>query len=128
MKIQFNKNYFIGLLVFLLTELLIVTYLSEGFIRFTFGDFLVVMLVYCFLKSFVNIKPIIAAIVVLIFSFVVEFSQLFNLISLLNLQNYQIAKLILGSTFQIGDLVAYIFGVLTILFIENKIFYSKPST
>lgn len=121
MKIQFNINYFIGFLTLLLAEALIASYLSEGFIRFTFGDFLVVILIYCFIKSFLNIKPTPTAIGVLIFAFAVEFSQLFNLIELFNLQNNQIARLILGSTFQIGDLVSYTLGVITIIIIESKI-------
>jgi len=121
MKIQFNRNYFIGFLIILIAEIIIASFLSDGFIRFTFGDFLVVMLVYCFVKSFINLKPTTAAISVLIFTFVVEFFQLFNFIELLNLQNNHIAKLILGSTFQIGDLIAYTLGVFTIIIIESKI-------
>ncbi|MDU8885361.1 DUF2809 domain-containing protein [Yeosuana sp. MJ-SS3] len=128
MKIYFNKTYFLLFLILLFVETAIVCFFSKGFIRFTFGDFLVVMLVYCFVKSFLNVKPIIAAFGVLIFAFAVEFSQLFNLIGIINLQNNLIAKLILGSTFQIGDLIAYTLGVITITIIENKVSYSKPST
>lgn len=104
----------------LIIEVVIALLLSEGFIRSTFGDFLVVMLIYCFIKSFTNINPLPAAIGVLIFAFTVEFLQLLNLTEMLKLQNNSIAQVVLGTTFQITDLFAYFFGTITILIIEYK--------
>ena len=102
--------------------------------RSTFGDFLVVILVYCFVKSFANSKPKYVAIGVLVFAFCVEFLQLSNLLKFLHLQENTVAKTILGSTFQISDLIAYTLGIITILIAEYKILpwvrkhYSNPST
>jgi hypothetical protein len=42
-----------------------------------------------------------------------------NLLSHLNLQNNTIAKLVLGSTFQTSDLIAYTLGIITVLIIEK---------
>lgn len=120
-KFNFNKNYFIGFVFLFLIESLIAIYLKKGFIRHTFGDVLVVILLYCFIKSFFNLKPIYVVLGVLIFAFIIEFLQLSPLLELLNLQNNHIAKLVLGSTFQISDLVAYCFGAITILLFENII-------
>ena len=121
MKLQFNKTYFIIFIILFIIEVLIATYLKTGFIRHTFGDFLIVILLYCFIKSFIAIKPIPTAIYVLIISFIIEFLQMGNLLYHLNLQNSDLAKLILGSTFQISDLVAYSLGTITVLIIENII-------
>ena len=74
---------------------------------------------YSFIKSFISIKPIPIAICVLIISFVIEFLQMGNLLSHLNLQNNTIAKLVLGSTFQTSDLIAYTLGIITVLIIEK---------
>ncbi|MFL0352216.1 DUF2809 domain-containing protein [Xanthomarina sp. GH4-25] len=71
------------------------------------------------MKSFLSIKPLIAAISVLIISFSIEFLQMGNLLYHLNLQNNTIAKLVLGSTFQTSDLVAYTLGIITVLIIEK---------
>ena len=117
---QFNKTYLLLFLLLFLVEAAIAYYLKDGFIRHTFGDYLVVIMLYLFLKSFIKIKPISASVVVLLIAFVVEFLQLTSFLEFFNLENNYCAKLILGSTFQISDLLAYTLGVLTIIAIENK--------
>jgi len=107
--------------VLLIIEVSIAILFSEGFIRSTFGDFLVVILIYCFIKSFTNIKPLPAVAGVLIFAFTVEFLQLLNLVDILNIHDNTIARIVLGTTFQVTDLFAYFFGTMAILIIEYKI-------
>lgn len=124
MKYAFNKIYFFIFLILLATEVLIAVNLESGFIRHTFGDFLIVILLYCFVKTFVQIKPIYLAVGVLAFSFFVEFLQLFNFLIVLGLEQNSLAKLILGSTFHLSDLFAYTLGILTILIIDLQ-FSSK---
>ena len=118
MKLKFKPYYFIGFLILFVVEAMIAFFLKDGFIRHTFGDFLIVILMYCFLKSFWNSNSIKVAITVLVIAFIVEFLQLFQLLKFLHLENNQVAKLVLGSTFQISDLVAYCLGILMILLIE----------
>lgn len=121
MKLHFNKTYFLCFLILFIIEVLIATFLKTGFIRHTFGDFLIVILLYCFAKSFINAEPIPVALAVLVFAFIIEFLQMGNLLRYLNLENNSIAILVLGSTFQTSDLVAYTLGILTVLFFELKI-------
>ena len=123
-KFKFNKFYFFAFLLVLFAEIGIATFIKKGFIRSTFGDYLVVILIYCFVKSFVISKPFYVAIGVLIFAFVVEFMQLSNILVPLKLENNILAKTILGSTFHITDLVAYILGIATILIAEYKNYFS----
>lgn len=77
MKLQFNKKYLIIALIIFTIEVLIATYLKHGFIRYTFGDYLVVILLYCFCKSFINTRPIIIAILVLIITLLYFFLEYF---------------------------------------------------
>jgi len=121
LRLQFNKTYFFCFIGLFLIETAIALFITNRFISSTFGDVLVVMLLYCFIKSFINIKPISIAIVVLMFSFTIEFLQLFKLTEILNPYHNPIIKVILGSTFQVSDLFAYSFGILTILILEYKI-------
>lgn len=118
---KFNKHYFLLFLFVFSIEVCIAYFLKTGFIRHTFGDFLVVILLYCFLKSFLNIKPITMALLVLIISFTIEFLQLTPFLEWLNLHNNTLAKTVLGSTFHISDLVAYTLGVITIIIAESKL-------
>jgi hypothetical protein len=117
---QFNLKYFILFLILFLSEIIIAKY-TTGFIRHTFGDYLCVILIYAFIKSFVKISNLKTAIIVLLIAYLVEFLQLTNLQNLYPDEYANTLKLILGTSFSIGDLVAYTLGIITTLFIENKI-------
>jgi hypothetical protein len=116
---QFNRNYFILTILLFLTEIAIAIYVHDDFIRPYFGDFLVVILLYCFVKSFVKVSVLIAASFVLIFSFGIEIAQYFNMVEKLGLQHSKIARVVLGNSFAWMDLLAYVLGILTVIGIET---------
>ncbi|WP_452227916.1 MULTISPECIES: ribosomal maturation YjgA family protein [unclassified Lacinutrix] len=120
MKFKRNNKYIIASILLFAVEALIAIFLKDGFIRHTFGDYLVVILMYCMFKSFIKTKPFYIAIAVLIIAYGIEFLQRTNFLEVLNLQNNRLAILILGSTFSISDLLAYTLGVITILIFEHK--------
>lgn len=120
MTFYFNKKYFYWFLLLFCIEFSIAYFLKGGFIRHTFGDVLAVIMVYCLLKSFMNVKPLLLGIFVLTISFCVEYLQYFQLIKRLDLQNNEIAKVVLGNTYHILDLLAYIIGITSVLILESK--------
>ncbi|MCL5129987.1 DUF2809 domain-containing protein [Algibacter sp. L4_22] len=124
MTYKLNKISLTLAVLLLLTEILIALYFKTGFIRYTVGDFLSTILLYCFFKSFLKINHFKLGAVVLFIAFLIEFAQYFNLLKLLNLEDHKLLTIILGSTFQVGDLVAYTFGIITVLIIEQL--NSKP--
>ena len=115
---KFNLNYFILFLTLLATEILIAKY-ATGFIRHTFGDYLCVILIYCFVKSIVEISNLKAAIFVLLLAYIIEFLQLTNLQNWYPEDYKNILKLILGTSFSIVDLIAYTLGIISILIVER---------
>ena len=115
-----NKTYLALTLLFLTIEILIAVYLKTGFIRHTFGDYLCVILLYCFFKSFIIGNHFNIALSVLLIAFVIEFLQLTNYLALFNLEDNYTVKLILGSTFEFLDLVAYTLGITTVVLFELK--------
>ena len=119
MKIQFNKIYLLITALLFGIEVWIATVLKSGFIRHTFGDYLVVILLYCFIRGITDLSIKTSAFIVLIIAYSIETLQYFNVLALLNLENNTIAKLLLGSTFHIGDLIAYSLGVITVILIEK---------
>ncbi|GGI57014.1 ribosomal maturation YjgA family protein [Winogradskyella haliclonae] len=123
MKMQLNKTYLILAILLFLIEACIAIFLKTGFIRHTFGDYLVVILLYCGLRGLTSLGIWRSAILVLIIAFIIEFLQLTKVLELLNLQSNHFAKLILGTSFQFLDLIAYTLGIITILIIETN--YSK---
>lgn len=84
----------------------------SGFIRYTIGDLLVVLLIYAVVRVVLpdRPKPLWLALGVLLFAFCVELSQYFGLIGLLGLGGERLAHLTIGSTFDWGDMVAYTVG------------------
>lgn len=112
------KSLVISLLLFI-TELLIAQ--ASGFIRYTFGDYLVVILLYYLIKSFFNFPPKKIAVTVLLFSYTVETLQYFNFVNRIGLGNSKIANIIIGNTFSLSDLIAYTLGIITVYSIEKNI-------
>ena len=118
---KFSKTYFIITIILFLVEAVIAKY-TTGFIRHTFGDYLCVILIYAFIKSFVKLSNLKTAILVLLIAYIIEFLQLTNLQNFYPDEYANTLKLILGTSFSIGDLVAYTLGVITILIVEKAVF------
>ncbi|RYJ51652.1 DUF2809 domain-containing protein [Flavobacterium petrolei] len=116
---QFNRNYFILTILLFLTEVALAMYVHDDFIRPYSGDFLVVILLYCFVKSFVKVSVLVAASLVLVFSFAIEIAQYFNMVEKLGFQHSKITRIVLGNSFAWMDLLAYVLGILTVIRIET---------
>jgi hypothetical protein len=115
---KFNRIYFILAIALFITELLIGKYVHDSIIRPFGGDFLVVILIYCFVKAFLD-KPFLPlAIVTLLLAYVIEVSQYFHLIKLLGLQHSTIAALLLGTSFSWTDMLCYTLGIALVIGIE----------
>lgn len=120
MKLQFNKNYFIIAIILFMVEVCIAIFLKTGFIRHTFGDYLVVILLYASIKSVTNLNVWTTAIITLIIAFAVELLQLTPFLEYINLGENKLAKIVFGTSFQFTDLIAYTLGIITILHIETR--------
>ncbi|HEU0136062.1 MAG TPA: DUF2809 domain-containing protein [Flavobacterium sp.] len=109
----FNIKYFLIFIVLFVIEVLIALYVKDDFVRPYVGDVLVVILIYAFIKSFVQL-PIVPTIVgVLAFSFAIEFLQYLNLVEMVGIDS-KILKTVLGTSFAWADLLAYTVGALLI--------------
>jgi hypothetical protein len=124
----FNKNYFGLSLLILAIEILIALYVHDTIIRPYMGDVLVVILIYCFLKSFLKISILTTAIAVLIFSFIIEFLQLINIIEILDLGKSAIARIVIGTSFSWLDLLTYIVGIAIVLMVEKYVLKKNLKT
>jgi hypothetical protein len=118
--LTFSPRYFRATLFLFFIEVLIALYAHDRIIRPYIGDLIVVILIYCFVKSFLNTPVWPTAIGVLIFSFTIEVLQYFDLVSLLGLQDSKIARIVIGTSFAWADLLAYTVGIVILLFFERK--------
>lgn len=126
MKFRFNKKYalfFIGLLA---AELSIAFFVKNPLIRDNIGDLLVVALLYCFLLTFFEVNKVRAIIGVWVFALLVEISQAYHLIEILNMQDSKLAQLILGTTFDFNDILSYTAGCVILYILEFSEDNSRP--
>ncbi|MEI6412027.1 MAG: DUF2809 domain-containing protein [Bacteroidota bacterium] len=118
--LTFSPRYLLPTLLLFATEALIALYVRDQIIRPYIGDLLVVILIYCFVKSFLNTPVWPTAIAVLLFSYTIEVLQYFNLVHLLGLQDSKLARIVIGTSFAWTDLAAYTAGIAIVLFVEKK--------
>lgn len=114
----FHALYFYIALIIFVIEVLIAMYVKDKFIRPYVGDVLVVIMIYCFIRTYVNSSVIKVALFVLAFAFTLEMMQYFQIIDVVGLRNNKIARIVIGTKFEWLDLVAYVAGIGIVIAIE----------
>ncbi|MEO6548041.1 MAG: DUF2809 domain-containing protein [Ferruginibacter sp.] len=117
--VKFNLLYFATAIILFIIEILIARYAHDKFVRPYIGDLLGVILLYCFIKSFIVLRVLVIAAAVLAFSYIVEVMQYFNIINKLGLQHSKIARVVMGTSFAWMDILAYTIGIALMLCIEK---------
>jgi uncharacterized membrane protein len=118
MKFGFYKKYAILSIGLFVVEICIALFINDRLIRPFIGDMLVVILIFSICRSVIKVNHFRLALCVLFFALAVEIGQYFNMISILGLQQNELAGIIIGTTFDFHDLLAYTAGILLILMIE----------
>jgi len=124
MKFRFDKKYAFYFAVLLIAEILIALFVENPNLRGSIGDVLVVILIYCFIQTFLELNKKKTIIGVGIFSVLMEISQAFDLVERLNLTENTLFATILGTTFDLNDIWAYLAGCSIIWMLE---FYDDDS-
>jgi DNA integrity scanning protein DisA with diadenylate cyclase activity len=115
----FSKTYFALSAILLAIEVAIGFYMRDAYIRPFGGDFLVVILIYCFVKSFIKCNVNGTLIGVLLFAYLIEILQYFHFVNLLGLQNAAAARIIIGTHFAWTDMLMYTLGILLVWISER---------
>ncbi|PVD50680.1 DUF2809 domain-containing protein [Terrimonas sp.] len=117
--LRFNLGYFTLFILLFITEVLIALYSHNSVLRSYIGDVLVVVLIYCFVRSFFNTPVFITAVAVLIFACLVETLQYFKIVHKLGLEHSVWASVIIGTSFSWWDIVSYVAGIIIVLAFEK---------
>ncbi|NUN99599.1 MAG: DUF2809 domain-containing protein [Saprospiraceae bacterium] len=118
---KFRVRYFIFFIILFVIELCIGLFFRDSFIRPYLGDFLVVILIYCFIRSFFDVPVFTTAICVLFLSYTIELLQYFRIVELLGLQHLKIARILIGTSSDWKDVLAYTLGVGAVLLMEKAV-------
>lgn len=121
----FSLRYFLLALLFFIIEVLIALYVKDNFVRPYVGDYLVVMLIYCAVRTFIKANPVKVAVGVLLFAYLIETLQYFRIVDRLGLAGNTLAKTVIGYGFEWADMLAYTLGVVTIVGVEWSVRIKK---
>ena len=118
-EMRFNLYYFYWAAFLFITEVYIAIFINDDLIRPYGGDFLVVILIYAFIRAFFKYSMIQTAVGVLIFSFLIEILQHFKIVEVLGLESYPLARTVIGTSFSWEDFIAYSLGIAATLAAEK---------
>lgn len=118
MKWRFNLKSFIIFCIIFVIEVLIAKFINDSIIRPYVGDILVVILIYYFIKAFIQTRSIYIVIATVLFAYFVEIGQYFHIVDILGVEN-KVLRIMIGSSFSWGDIVCYTIGGMT-CYILNK--------
>ena len=102
--------YLIATLVILAVEIFIGLFIHDRFVRPFIGDVLVVVLIYTFIRIIIPEKVRLLPLYVFIFAVVVELLQLIRIVEILGLQDNKLMSTIIGTSFDIRDILCYFVG------------------
>lgn len=118
---RFRKEYAWAALLLLLAEIFIAVFIHDGFIRPYFGDLLVVILIYCTVRSFFALPVWKTALSTLLFAYIIETLQYLSIVERLGLGNSRLANIIIGNAFAWMDMLMYTLGIAVVLLWEYTI-------
>jgi hypothetical protein len=107
--LRFNRNYFALAVLLFAIEVLIALFVHDNFVRPYLGDVLVVILIYCFIKSFIDLREFTLALGVLLFAFAIELLQYIKIVNILGLEKSNL------------DMLAYVVGIGMVLVAEKQV-------
>ena len=109
-KVSFKKKrigYAVATIIIFLIELLIALFVRDNFIRPYVGDMLVVVLIYTCVRVVFPEKPKLLPLYVFFFAALVEGLQAVNLVELLGLAENKFFSVLIGTTFDVKDIICY---------------------
>ena len=102
--------YIIATLVLLTVEVCIALFVHDKFVRPFIGDVLVVILIYTLIRIFIPEKVRLLPLYIFVFAAAVEVLQYFKIVQILGLDDNQLMRTIIGTKFDIRDILCYFVG------------------
>ena len=96
----FNKHYLLLAILLFAIEVLIAIYAYDAIIRPYFGDFLVVILIYWFVKTCFNSPVLATGVVVLLFYYIIQALQYFAAGKIVGFTKQYPRRTIIGTSFE----------------------------
>lgn len=115
---KINKRYLSAFFILLTIEVFIALFVNDNFIRPYIGDVLVVIVIYTFIRGIIRRKIKKLPIYIFLFGVLVEVLQYFRIVDILHLQNNRFFTILIGTSFDVKDIMCYFVGTLILIFWE----------
>lgn len=125
MKRKKRLAYLFATIVLFGIELLIALYVHDRFIRPYVGDVLVVVLLYTFVRIFLPEGVRWLPLYIFLFAAGVEVLQYFRIAELLGLSDNRVLSVVVGSVFDIKDILCYGIGAVILWVYENVVAFFR---
>ena len=116
---HFRLSYFLLTLLLIGVEIFIGARMHDAVIRPYGGDLLVVVLLYCLVRSFWDLPVVPLSLGVLVFSYLVETGQYFHLADRLGFTRPSLMRTLIGTYFTWVDMLSYTLGIGLVLASEG---------
>lgn len=116
-----NKKFLVYFIILFLLETFIAIFIHDNIIRPYIGDILVIILIYCFILIFTKKKIKLLPLYLFIFSIIIELLQYINILKRLRLEKHLILRILIGTTFDIKDIICYGIGMIVIFLWQKNI-------
>jgi len=116
---RFNLSYFLLTVLLFGVEIFIGACMHDAVIRPYGGDLLVVVLIYCFVRSFWDLPVVPLSLGVLVFSYLEETGQYFHLADRLGFSRPSVMRVVIGYHFSWVDMLSYTAGIGFVLLAEG---------
>ena len=118
---KINIKYIFSFIILFMLETFIALFVHDTIIRPYIGDILVIILMYTFIKGFIQ-KPLkFLPIYLFVFASAVEVVQYYRVVDLLHLENNKIISTIIGTSFDIKDILCYLVGSIILIMWEKLV-------
>ena len=118
--LTWRPGYALAAAILLLVEIAIALWARDRFVRPYVGDILAVILVHLVLRAVTTLRVVHAAITAFLIGVLVEIGQAVNLLRLLGLADHDVARVVLGTSFSIGDIFCYAAGAVIAVLVDRQ--------
>jgi len=125
--VTFRPGYAVAAALLFAVEVLIALFVKDRFVRPYLGDVLAVILVFMAIRAVFAVGPWTAAAVALCVAVVIELGQLIGILHILGLAHHQWLRVILGTGFDVRDLLAYAIGALIAVGVDRQMMIRNVS-
>lgn len=116
---KMNMKYIYVFLILLITETIIALFVNDNIIRPYFGDVLIVVLIYTLIRGIIPKSIKFLPVYLFLFALAVELAQYFCIVDILSLKNNKVISTIIGTTFDLKDILCYLIGTVILIIWEK---------